>query len=227
MLAFLMLLAGVTVHAASISEAVARFPELPTPPQTQLQWIARGMRMNGLPMTIQALYSHQRADALFLFYESWAKQAKGMQTRQWRTRESQVLSIKTDSSLTTIELQQSVQGAQGTIVTSLPPQNSPLITKTDFPHPTSWRIANLQQYEDEGKETEHITFTATRESVSEARAISELLEANGWHLVNRQTSRGDLYVLEAQLETEQARIVIAYDGDRRATTLVTVLWNKG
>jgi hypothetical protein len=215
-----------TAHAGAISKAVASLPNLPVPPQGETEWVARSMRMNGLPMTIQTLVSRSLPDDVIHFYESWAKQGNA-QTRQWHTRDAEVLSIRAPSYLVTIELQRVVGGSQGTIVTSPPPEKVKLTATTAFPHPTSWRVANLQQYEDDGKETEHITFTSAHGPMTEARDVLAILAANGWTLVSKRSSDGNNFLAELQRDAELARVVIASDTDRRANTLVAVLWSKG
>jgi hypothetical protein len=226
-LACLWLVAMSSAHASSLSKAVAAFPDLPRPLQGETQWVARSMRMNGLPMTIQSLTSRSVPSEVIHFYQSWATQRGGAQTRRWRTHDSEVLSIRAASYLVTIELRQVVSGSQGTIVMSSPPEKAMLNTVTEFPHPTSWRVANLQQYEDDGKETEHITFTSVHVPASEAQAIMEMLAANGWILISKHSSRVNDFSAELQRNTELARVVITSGTDHLANTLVTVLWSKG
>jgi len=226
-LACLWLVAISTAHGSSLAKAVAAFPDLPTPPQGETQWIARSMRMNGLPMTIQSLVSRSVPSEVIQFYQSWAMQEGGSQTRQWHTHDNEVLSIRAVSYLVTIELQQVVSGSQGTIVISSPPERARLNTATEFPHPSYWRVANLQQYEDDGKETEHITFTSTHMPESEAQAIMEMLASNGWILISEHSSSANDFSVELQRNTQFARVVITSRVDQRANTLVTVLWSKG
>jgi hypothetical protein len=214
-------------HAGAIARAVEKFPDLPAPPQGEAQWIARSMRMNGLPMTIQVLYSHSTPDEVVHFYESWAKHVSGAQTKRSHTHDTEILSIRSNSFLITLELQQVVTGTQGTIVTSSPPERATLSTKTDFPHPMSWRVANLQQYDDAGKETEHITFTSAQGPAHDAQIIADLLASSGWTLVNERASSANAFLVEAQHDAELARIVITSDVDHRVSSLVTVLWSKG
>lgn len=216
-----------TVHAGAISKAVASLPALPAPPQGMTEWVARSMRMNGLPMTIQMLVSRSVPDNVIHFYESWAKHQDGVQTRQWHTRNTQVLSIRAASYLATIELRRVVDGSQGTIVISSPPEKSSPMTSTQFPHPDSWRIANLQQYEDNGKDTEHITFTSAREPQSEAQTILQLLAARGWTLIDKNAVGVNEVSLELQRNAELARVVVNHGTDHHANSLITILWSKG
>jgi hypothetical protein len=214
-------------HAGSIARAVEKFPDLPAPPQGEMQWVARSMRMNGLPMTIQALYSHSAPDEVVHFYESWATHVSGAQTKRSHTHDVEMLSIRSNSFLITLELRHVITGTQGTIVTSSPPERATMSTKTKFPHPTSWRVANLQQYDDAGKETEHITFTSEQAPAHDAQAIAELLASSGWTLVNEHASNAYEFLVEAQHDAELARVVITNDVDHRVNSLVTVLWSKG
>jgi len=225
-LIFLVLALMSSAHAGSISKAVASLPDVPAPPQGETDWVAQSMRMNGLPMTIQTLVSRSVPGDVIHFYESWAKRS-GAQTRQWHTRDSQVLSIRAASYLVTIELQRVVDGSQGTIVTSSPPEKERLTAATAFAYPSSWRVANLQQYEDDGKETEHITFTSAQAAMTEAQAVLKMFAANGWTVISKRSSGVNDFLVELQRNAELARIVITNDADRRANTFITVLWSKG
>jgi hypothetical protein len=214
-------------HAGSISRAVSAFPDFPSPPQGEIQWVARSMRMNGLPMTIQTIVSRNTPSEVIHFFESWASGETGVKTRRWHTRESEVLSIRARSYLATIELEHVVNGTQGTIVTSSPPEKATLNTSTEFPHPSSWRIANLQQYEDYGKETEHITYTCGHSLVSEAQAMIGVFASSGWTLINKSSASADEVTLEAQRNAQLAQVVITSDKTHRANAVATVLWSKG
>src|SRR5690242_18594687 len=104
-------------NAGTISRAVAAFPELPAPPRGEVHWIAKSMRMNGLPMTIQLVAARDAPIELIHFYESWARREGTLRSRRWRTHDTEVLSIRAASYLITMELRQVVNGTQGTIVT--------------------------------------------------------------------------------------------------------------
>jgi hypothetical protein len=226
--ALLFLLIG-TAHAGSISRAAARLPDAPAPPFGQVNWIAESMRMNGLPMTIKAVYAQSSVEELFYFYESWSKQLPDAQTRRWHTASSEVLSIKAANSLITIEVERALRGAQGTIVTTAPIERAALVKDTSFPHPSSLEVANLQQYEDDGREAEHIIFTSSRAPFLETQAMAGVLDAQGWTIVGEHPSETatQSYVIEAQRNAEQARITIAPDRSRRTSTMITVIWRKG
>jgi hypothetical protein len=51
----------------------AALPDLAAPPQGTAQWIARNMRMNGLPMSLKAFESRLAPDAVLAYYESRAE----------------------------------------------------------------------------------------------------------------------------------------------------------
>jgi hypothetical protein len=218
-----------TAHAGSIARAAARLPDVPAPPRGQVNWIAESMRMNGLPMTIKAVYAQSSIDELLHFYETWSKQLTDAQTRRRHTANTEVLSIKAEDSLITIEVARTLRGAQGTIVTTAPIEQASLIKDTSFPHPPSLQVANLQQYEDAGREAEHITFTSSRTPFIEAQAIASVLDSHGWTVLAQHPAETALqmYVIEAQRNTEQARIMVAPDRSQRTYTMITVIWRKG
>src|ERR1044072_246769 len=60
-------------QSGSLSRATEALPSLGAPPQGSAQWVAKSMRMNGLPMTIQVFESRLTPDAVLAHYESFVK----------------------------------------------------------------------------------------------------------------------------------------------------------
>ncbi len=55
--ALLLILLALPANAERLIRTAANLPDLAAPPQGSAQWIARSMRMNGLPMTLKAFES--------------------------------------------------------------------------------------------------------------------------------------------------------------------------
>ena len=81
--------------AGSLARATEALPELGAPPQGSAQWIARSMRMNGLPMTLKAFESRLTPDAVLSHYEgSLLKSTGAHEARRLVNPPWQVLMLK-------------------------------------------------------------------------------------------------------------------------------------
>lgn len=203
-------------------------PDLAAPPQGSAQWIARSMRMNGLPMSLKAFESRLSPDAVLSHYESELKSSGSHDVRRSVNAPWRVLMFKSHDHLITVQARPASAGSEGTILVSPALDPAKLKMKTDFPRPSTAHIVNLQQYDDAGVQSEHISLSSERAPFTEAQAFSQLLITNGWNIVNtrptRESYRG--FVLEAQRQAEQALLVIIPDAARPATTAIVVTWKK-
>lgn len=203
-------------------------PDLAAPPQGSAQWIARSMRMNGLPMSLKAFESRLSPDAVLAHYESELRSSGTHEVRRSRNSPWQVLVFKSREHFITVQARAASAGSEGTILVSPAPDPAKLELRTEFPRPPTARIVNLQQYDDSGMQSEHISLASERPPFIEAQAFSQLLITNGWNIIDtrptRESYRG--FVLEAQRQAEQALLVIIPDSARPATTAIVVTWKK-
>jgi len=203
-------------------------PDLAAPPQGSAQWIARSMRMNGLPMSLKAFQSRLSADAVLAHYESELKSLGSHDVRRAVNTPWQVLMLKSRDYFITVHARSAASGSEGTILVSPALDPAELRLQTDFPRPRTARIVNLQQYDDSGMRSEHISLSSERAPFAEAQAFSQLLITNGWNIIStrptRESYRG--FVLEAQRQAEQALLVIIPDAARPATTAIVVTWKR-
>jgi hypothetical protein len=220
-------LAG-SAQAGALARETAAFPQLPAPPSGSAQWISRSMRMNGLAMTLQAFQSRLTADAVLSHYESWSRSRGHGKSRRSRSAQGQQLSLDLGSYLVTIEAQTSAGRTVGTILVSKGPNSTPPRIATAFPRPASARVVNLQQFEDEGVEAEHISLISQRAPQVEAHAFARALEREDWVLIREQPMqqlvRGR--VLEAQKGAQLASITIFPHQTSSTTTAVLIVWKK-
>jgi hypothetical protein len=217
-----------SAQAGALARETAAFPELPPPPGGSAQWIARSMRMNGLAMTLQSFQSRLTADAVLSHYESWSRSRGHGKSRRSRSAGGQQLSLDLEPYLVTIEAQASAGRTIGTILVSKGPKSSPPLITTAFPTPASTSVVNLQQFEDEGIEAEHISLISERAPHVEAQAFARVLEREDWVLTReqpmRQLVRGR--VLEAQKGAQLASITIFPHQLSGTTTAVVIVWKK-
>jgi hypothetical protein len=217
---------AVSAHAGEIAALTSRFPEPAPPPNGEAQWVAQSMRMNGLPMTIKAFKTSASVDEVIHFYEHWWRgKGRADYTRSERG-EWRVLGIKTSEHYITVQARSTLAGAEGTIAVSADPRKVKRV-RTLFPHPKSSTVVTLQEYDDLGLQSEHITLLSQRAATVEAREFANVLARKGWHLVlNRRATKTQGHVIEAQKDAQHARLSFLPGRELGATTAVTIVWKK-
>ena len=217
---------AMSAHAGEIASLTSDFPDPEPPPNGEAQWVAQSMRMNGLPMTIKAFKTSARVDEVIYFYERWWRgKGKADYTRstrgEWRT-----LGIKTDEHYITVQARSTLGGSEGTIAVSGDPSKVARVT-TRFPHPKSAKVVTLQEYEDFGLQSEHITLLSQRAATVEAREFADMLVRQGWQLVlDRRATKTQGHIIEVQKDAQHAQLSFLPARQLGATTAVTVVWKK-
>lgn len=220
-------LAAATANGGAIERSTSALPDLGPPPQGEAQWIARSMRHNGLPMTLKAFRSRLSADEVL---EHYARFGNGSARESMRSRQGewQVLAIKDARCFITIQARDSAPGSVGMIAVTSDPANIAASIATRFPLPRSMHIVNLQQYEDEGEQSEHISLISAKAPHVEAENCARLLSRDGWQLLQdapaRTIERG--YLIEAQKGAEHARLTFMPDQSGSGVTAIIIVWRK-
>lgn len=219
-------------HAGALARITASLPKVPQPPQGEVQWVAKSMRMNGLPMTLQVFQSRLSPDELLNYYESQAYRWARSEYRRSTSGNWQMLGIKSPQHYITVQVRAAMNGSEGTIAVSPAPQRATAKiarkTTSDFPLPRTVRILNLQEYEDAGIESEHLSLSSPRAATTEARAFARELIRDGWQVIRQQpmqtTARG--VVIEAQRGAQQALLTLQPDHAQPSTTAIVIVWRK-
>lgn len=215
-------------QASSLSRATEALPNLGAPPQGSAQWIAKSMRMNGLPMTLKVFESRLTPDAVLAHYEWYAKANGSHESRRTTNAPWHVLMLKSAHHFITVHARAVSHGSEGTILVSPALEPASLRMRSAFPRPASTRIVNLQQYDDEGVQSEHISLSSNRASFTELQEFSQLLMSEGWSVVDtrptREVHRG--FVLEVQRQAEHALLVIVPNAAQPSTTAIAITWRK-
>lgn len=214
-------------QAGSIARQTDGLPDISPPSGGEAVWIARAMRLNGVPMTIKSFTSATNADEVLHQYEQRLRMSSNMQTRRSLEGAWRVLAVMTDDYYATIRARNTTRGAEGTITVTPPLANAKPHKRTRFPHPQTVQIVSLQEYDDDGIEAEHISFVSRRSVAIEARAFESQLAQDGWDLLRSEpTARhGDGHVIEAQKSAALALINLRKAEQGGATTIL-VVWRK-
>lgn len=215
-------------QAGSLTRATDALPDLSAPPQGSTQWIAKSMRMNGLPMTLKVFQSRLAPDAVLAHYETFLRTSGTHESRRLAKAPWQVLMLKSDDHFITIHARTVAHGSEGTILVSPALAPSSLRMRTEFPRPSSTRIVNLQQYDDDGVQSEHISLSSNRAPFAELQDFSQLLMSEGWSVLDtrptQEVRRG--FVLEVQRQAEHAQLVIIPNAAQPTTTAIAITWKK-
>lgn len=216
------------VQAGSFSRVTETLPNLDAPPQGSAQWIAKSMRMNGLPMTLKVFESRLTPDAVLSHYEWFVKASASYESRRKANEPWQVLMLKSADHFITVHARAVAHGSEGTILVSPALDPALLRMRSKFPRPASTRIVSLQQYDDDGVHSEHISLSSNRASFTELQEFSQLLISEGWSVIDTRPTlevhRG--FVLEVQRQTEHALLVIVPNAAQPATTAIAITWRK-
>lgn len=213
--------------ASSIAQQTQRLPEIAAPAGGQAAWIARAMRLNGVPMTIKRFSSPANADEVLHQYEQKLRTSSDMKTQRTHEGQWRVLAIITDRYYATIRARNNVHGAEGTITVTPPLADLVARKHTSFPRPETTQVLSLQEYEDDGIEAEHISLVSRRSVAIEAHAFETHLERAGWQLLRSEPTleqRGG-HVIEAQKAAALAFINLRRAESGGATTIL-IVWRK-
>ena len=215
-------------NAGALAKLTASLPDLPAPPQGEVQWVARSMRMNGLPMTLKTFQSRLDPEQVLNHYESIAGRWGRNEYRRSTVNRNRVLSIRSARYQITVESRATVGGCEGTITVSTPPERVAAAMRTAFPHPPTTHIVSRQEYEDDGIEAEHLSLASQRSASVEAQAFATALQRDGWQIVRHQGMHEHVrgVVIEAQRGAQQALLTLQPDRSRLSATAIVVVWRK-
>jgi hypothetical protein len=214
------------VRAGALGDATAALPDIAPPASGQAFWIARSMRLNGVPMTMKSFSASTNASEALNHYERDLRLSSDQSTRRTKSGVWQVLSVSAPTYFVTIRARDTLHGTEGTIAVSRPLQQARASHDTRFPHPDIARVVNLQQYDDDGIEAEHISLVSTRSVSMLARDFAVVLKREGWELLRSEASaRRGGYVIEAQKAAALAFIHIQRR-ERGGDSSIMVVWRK-
>jgi hypothetical protein len=139
-----------------------------------------------------------------------------------------MLALKDGDSFVTIQARDAAPGSIGTIAVTANPGKIATALHTRFPLPPSLRVVNLQQYDDDGNESEHLSLVSSRAPHVEAATCARLLGREGWLIIYDAPARAiaGAHVIEAQKGAEHTRLTFLPDRSRGGGTAAIVIWRK-
>ena len=178
--------------------------------------------MNGVPMTLKSVQSRLHPNELFNYYESQMRSRGHSELRRSASDDWQRLAIKSPRYYVTIQVRETHAGCEGTIAVSALPV--PTKYSSDFPRPLTARLLGLQEYEDDGIASEHLSLSSARSPMIEAQAFTHELTRAGWQATLRQAMRGA--VIEAQRGSQHSLITIQPDHAQPSMTAIVIVWRR-
>jgi hypothetical protein len=222
---------GCAANAGALLRETQPLPDVGPPPGGHAFWIARAVRLNGVPMTIKSFDSSANAEEVLHHYERQLRTSSDLKTKRSQQDNWRVLAVLAPRYYITIRARDTAHGAEGTIAVSPAlaqvSASERMSKRTSFPHPESTRVVNLQQYDDDGIEAEHISLVSARSVTIEAREFSSLLARQGWQLLRSEATadRRGGHVIEAQKSAALALINLQR-GNRGGETSILIVWRK-
>lgn len=218
-------------NAGALAKLTAALPDMPAPPQGEVQWVARSMRMNGLPMTLKTFQSRLDPEQVFNHYESIAGRWGRHEFRRLRrltNSNHRLLSIRSARHHITVEARATIRGCEGTITVSMPPERAIPDADSVFPRSANARIVSRQEYEDDGIEAEHLSLASAGSVRAEAHAFAAALRRGGWQILRHQTMQAQIrgVVIEAQRGGQHALLTLQPDRSGLSSTAIVVVWRK-
>src|SRR5687768_17169386 len=148
------------VSAGELEQLTSKLPQIDGPPRGETQWIARSMRLNGVPMTIKSFQTSLSVDDVIHHYERSSRGKSSQQISRNRNGEWHVLGLHTHQHHVSIQVRSTSEGSEGTIAVTGEIKRDHQRPDTEFPRPSGVELASLQEYDDLGIEAEHIDFTS-------------------------------------------------------------------
>jgi hypothetical protein len=218
---------AIACNAGALERQVQPLPDIQAPSGGSAFWIAKAMRLNGVPMTIKSFMSPTNADEVLHQYDRKLRTSSDTTTRRTREAEWQVLAIMATDYYATIRTRDTAGGSEGTITVTPPLANLKPSKRTRFPHPESARVTSLQEYEDDGIAAEHISLVSRRSVTLEAREFASVMVRQGWQVLRDEPAakRGSGHVIEAQKAAELALINL-HRASHGGLTTILVVWRK-
>jgi hypothetical protein len=226
-----LLSAGYDASAGALLRETQQLPDIAPPPGGHAFWIAHAVRLNGVPMTIKSFESPANAEEILHHYERQLRTSSDLKTKRSQEDPWRVLAVLAPRYYITIRARDTARGAEGTIAVSPGLANvsasQRISNRTSFPLPESTRVVNLQQYDDDGIEAEHISLVSARSVTIEAREFSSLLVRQGWQLLRSEATadRRGGHVIEAQKSAALALINLQR-GNHGGDTSILIVWRK-
>lgn len=215
-------------QAQMLSQLTAALPDVPAPPRGEAQWVARSMKMNGLPMTLKTFQSRLSPHDVVSYYEQHSYGWGRNEFRRISEGGKQRLGIRSSSYYISIDARPAPGGSEGTILVSVPPERAAADLRSGFPQPRSSRLLNRHEYDDAGIRSEHLSLTSARSPALEARAYAQLLSRDGWQILRQEPMRTQArgVVIEAQRGPQLALLTLQPDESRSGATAIIVVWKK-
>lgn len=190
-----------------------KFPE----PDARLQWVARHMIYNGVPMSVKRFDSDQKPSDILAFYRrAWASNTAGAPVENtvdpWQT-----ISIPQGKCFFTVQVQAAGKnGSTGLLsATQVPDRTRVISPDKSLPMMSGSKIINDIEHRDDGKSARTLMLSNGFSAESNASFYRQTLADQGWRTVSSYqmaTKKGPGITLVMKRGLAEASLVISRDG---------------
>ena len=222
-----MLAVGMGAAAGAASAATTPWPEVPDPPKSAVEWVARDSVINGLPSRISKFESQLSAAEVLAYYRAfWANSPTG------KPRENKMGDWDTLSTLQgpfQIALQVQPKGKQGSVgvisVANFGEAKKDFYPK-DMPRWQDAKVVQVMESDDGPKHSQYVVL-ASRESLDfNIRRSREEWQRRGFTLVRESKpdpANPSSWVASFDKDGASLDVTVARNERNRATTVTTNL----
>jgi hypothetical protein len=203
-------------------------PEVKTFKGMDVGWVAKKMKYNGLPMSMQEFTADMPALELLERYEQYWKSKYDAETVRSRNGDAYVLGVEQKNYYYTVQIVPiDKKTSMGNLSVSLSPDKFKRSkdVKTEFPVPSSASQVSFIESNDSGVIAENISYSVRRTSSNVASWYESRMGRQGWALLRKTSEFGvQLYF---QKNSQHAMVNIIEGKSFFNQSNVQVNWVKG
>lgn len=182
-----LLLAGLLVSSASFASFFDKWPEIPSPPESKVAWVAQNMTQNGVPMKIQNFSSRLGVKEITDYYMSAWTKGGGQKPVINEAGEWTVVGKIDDGYLLTVQAKRTKNGngsegflAVSTLLASA--KSDSIRSDTTFPRLPGTKMLSDTRSMDEGRFGKTLMMKNNHSVRSNASFYKNNLKSKGWSL---------------------------------------------
>lgn len=220
------------ITQALVFSDVARGGELPVldiMPGMRLEWVARNMIYNGIPMSIRRFSIGSSATTVMHYYASRWKGKGAVRVAHSKTGQFEVIGVGHRQFYDTVQVRDVDGGSEGVLVVPRFLRASEYDFSSKFPLPPETDLLTKVESVDAGVKAETLVLKSRRSVHFNATWMETTLIRQSWTLQSTVSrSAGNRRQLNFQRGSQRCQITISAKNDRTGLgVLILVNWVKG
>ncbi len=230
---FCLFFASFDVFAAG-NDDWEKIPQIKTMRGMQLAWVAKNVRYNGLPMSIQTFRVNKSAEDVINKYEGWWKAKTGSHISRSKSRGYDVIGVERDRYFYSVQVREVGRKlSEGTLTVSVSPseiKQKKNGNKTKFPLPGRMTLLNRIESNDNGVIAENILVQSPLSADYLLKWFDGRLSEQGWTVQKSYVNNEEgVEQLLLQKGGQHASIAVRKGsfGRKSKVSVVEINWVKG